>query len=96
MLVFASAAALKLIHDWEMSYAELIPYATPGFVAYAIFSLPSGWLADRWSRDSMIIIFFIGIGFSSFITALAQSPLQIALGLTLIGIFAAIYHPPSF
>ena len=93
MLVFASAAALKLIHDWEMSYAELIPYATPGFVAYAIFSLPSGWLADRWSRDSMIIIFFIGIGFSSFITALAQSPLQIALGLTLIGIFAAIYHP---
>ena len=41
----------------------------------------------------MIIIFFIGIGFSSFITALSQSPLQIALGLTLIGIFAAIYHP---
>ena len=93
MLVFASAAALKLIHDWGMSYAELIPYATPGFIAYAIFSLPSGWLADRWSRDNMIIIFFIGIGFSSFITALSQSPLQIALGLTLIGIFAAIYHP---
>jgi MFS family permease len=93
MLVFASAAALRLIHDWDMSYAELIPYATPGFVAYAVFSLPSGWLADRWSRDSMIIIFFIGIGLSSFITALAQTPLQIALGLTLIGIFAAIYHP---
>lgn len=93
MLVFASAAALRLIHDWDMSYAELIPYATPGFVAYAVFSLPSGWLADRWSRDSMIIIFFIGIGLSSFITALAQTPLQIALGLTLIGVFAAIYHP---
>ena len=32
MLVFASVAALRLNSEWGMSYAELIPYATPGFI----------------------------------------------------------------
>ena len=41
----------------------------------------------------MIVIFFLGIGASSILTALAGSPLEIALGLTAIGLFAAIYHP---
>ena len=93
MLVFASVAALRLNSEWEMSYAELIPYATPGFVAFGIFALLAGWVADKWSREGMIVIFFIGIGASSLIAGMANSPLQIAAGLTLIGIFAAIYHP---
>ncbi len=93
LLVFATAAALTLARDWGMGYAELIPYATPGFIAYALFTWPSGWLADRWSREGMMTIFFIGIGLSSAATALAQSPLQISAGLLFIGIFAAIYHP---
>ena len=42
MLIFATVAALKLRHDWNMSYAELIPYATPGFIAFGLFSLPAG------------------------------------------------------
>ena len=29
MLIFATVAALRLIGEWGMSYAELIPYATP-------------------------------------------------------------------
>lgn len=41
----------------------------------------------------MMAAFFIGIGVASILTGLAQSPLQIALGLTLVGVFAAIYHP---
>ena len=41
----------------------------------------------------MMIIFFLGIGASSIATALAGSPLEIALGLLAIGVFAAIYHP---
>lgn len=93
MLVFATAAALRLNSEWGMSYATLIPYATPGFVAFGICAIPAGWLADKWSREGMLVVFFIGIGASSLLTALANSPLQIALGLTLIGIFAAIYHP---
>ena len=34
VLIFATVAALRLTQEWGMSYAELIPYATPGFVAF--------------------------------------------------------------
>ncbi len=93
LLVFATAAALTLARDWGMSYAELIPYATPGFVAFAVCSIPAGWIADKWSRQGMMAIFFIGIGMSAILAAQADTPLQIAFGLFAIGVFAAIYHP---
>ena len=81
MLVFATVAALRLAEEWDMSYAALIPYATPGFVAFGVCAIPAGWMADKWSRAGMIIIFFIGIGVSSILTALADSPVEVALGL---------------
>ena len=93
MLIFATVAALRLANEWGMSYAALIPYATPGFIAFGVAAIPAGWLADKWSREGMIVIFFLGIGASSILTAIAGSPLEIALGLTAIGVFAAIYHP---
>ena len=93
MLVFASVAALRLNIEWGMSYAQLIPYATPGFIAFGVCAIVAGWIADKWSREGMIVIFFVGIGASSIVAGMASSPLQIAIGLTLIGIFAAIYHP---
>ena len=93
MLIFATVAALALATDWEMSYANLIPYAMPGFVAFGIFAIPAGWIADKWHRHGMICIFFIGIGLASTATSFANSPLQIGCGLFVIGLFAAIYHP---
>jgi MFS family permease len=65
----------------------------PGFIAFGVFSLPAGWLADRWSREGMIAIFFVGIGAASIVTSLAETPGQMALGLFAVGVFAAIYHP---
>ncbi|MEO0959753.1 MAG: MFS transporter, partial [Pseudomonadota bacterium] len=93
MLVFATVAALALHRQWGVGYAELLAYATPGFFAFGLFSLPAGWLADRWSRDGMIAVFFLGIGGASILTSLAQTPLQMGVGLFAIGVFAAIYHP---
>jgi MFS family permease len=93
MLIFATAAALRLTTEWDLSYAALILYATPGFVAFGLGAIPAGWLADKWSREGMMVIFFIGIGVSSALAGMANSPLQIAVGLTFIGLFAAIYHP---
>ena len=93
MLIFASVAAFQLYSEWGMSYASLIPYATPGFIAFGVCAILAGWIADKWSREGMMVVFFIGIGVSSILTAMADNPLQIAVGLTLIGIFAAIYHP---
>ncbi|MEM7775168.1 MAG: MFS transporter [Pseudomonadota bacterium] len=92
-LIFATVAALALTREWGLSYAELIPYATPGFIAFGVFSLPAGWLADRWSREGMIAVFFVGIGLAALATSFATTPLEIAIGLFVVGIFAAIYHP---
>ena len=93
VLIFATVAALRLATEWNMTYSELIPYATPGFVAFGVCAVPAGWLADKWSREGMMTIFFIGIGAASMLTALAETPLQIGAGLLFIGVFAAIYHP---
>ena len=93
LLIFATAAALSLIHEWNFSYGQLIPYSTAGFIAFGLFSLPSGWLADRWSREGMMFVFFIGIGLSSIGTSTAGSPLEIAFWLFGLGVFASIYHP---
>ncbi|MDH3667273.1 MAG: MFS transporter [Paracoccaceae bacterium] len=92
-LIFATVAALALIREWGLSYAELLAYATPGFFAFGVFALPAGWLADRWTRDGMMAVFFVGIGLASIATSFAQTPLQIGIGLFVIGMFAAIYHP---
>ena len=93
ILVFSAVAALGLAREWGMGYAQLIPYATPGFVAFGLFAVPAGWLADKWSREGMMLVFFLGIGTAAVLTALAETPLQIGLGLFVIGMFGAIYHP---
>lgn len=92
-LIFATVAALALHREWGLGYDDLLKYATPGFFAFGVFALPAGWLADKWSREGMISVFFIGIGLSSIATAFARSPIEIASGLFVIGVFAAIYHP---
>ena len=92
-LIFATVAALVLYQEWGVGYAGLLAYATPGFFAFGLFSLPAGWLADKWSRDGMMCVFFIGIGLAAIATSFSQNPLHIGFGLFVIGIFAAIYHP---
>ena len=93
MLIFASVAALALGSEWGLSYAELLPYGAPGFAAFALAALPMGILADRWGRDRMMAVFFVGIGGASILTGMAQTPVQLGAGLLLLGIFGSIYHP---
>jgi MFS family permease len=92
MLVFA-AAVIVMAPVFNMTYAQLLPYATPGFIAFGAGSLISGWLGDRWSRRNMLVIFFIGMGLALLGTALIQTPLQLGIALFAVGIIASIYHP---
>ena len=92
MLVFPTVV-IALAREWQRPYSELLPLTLGGFIAFGAFALPAGWLADHWSRYRMMAVFFLGIGASLFLTGFAQSPWQIGMGLTLTGMFAAIYHP---
>ena len=92
MLIFA-AAVIVMGPTMNMTYSELLPYATPGFVAFGAGSLVTGWLGDRWSRRHMMVIYFFGIGASMIAVGLVQTPLQLGAALFSIGVFASIYHP---
>src|SRR5216683_368110 len=92
MLIFA-AAVIVMGPALGMAYSELLPYATPGFVAFGAGSLLTGWLGDRWSRRHMMVIFFAGIGASMIAVGMVQTPLQLGAALLSIGFFASIYHP---
>ena len=92
VLIFATAV-LKLALDWNLSYAELLPYATPGMIAFGLGAIPAGWIADKWRRDGMMQVFFIGIGIASIACSFATTPKEMAIGLFAVGCFAAIYHP---
>jgi MFS family permease len=74
-------------------YSELIAYSTAAFVAFGVFSLPAGLLADRWSRRNMMAVFYFGIGFSLALAAFAPNLAVLAVALFAIGVFASIYHP---
>jgi MFS family permease len=92
MLIFPTVViSLELIEG--RSYAELIALGTGSFVAFGVFSLPAGWLADRWSRRNMMVLFHAGCGLSLLAAGLAPNLPVLAIALTGLGAFAAIYHP---
>lgn len=92
MLLFPAVAALAAA-DIADSYGSVLMLATGSFIAFGACSLPAGWLGDRWGRERMMLIFFTGIGGASILTGFATSFWHLAASLTLIGVFAAIYHP---
>ena len=93
LLIFATAVGSIAVEFGYTNWQDLMPYAVGAFVLFGLGSLPAGRLGDLWGRRVMMIIFFVGIGAASMLTALAQNAWQLALCLTLIGAFASIYHP---
>jgi MFS family permease len=92
MLIFPTVV-LGLEAVYGRPYAELIALGTASFVAFGVFSLPAGWLADRWSRRNMMALFYFGCGVSLLAAALSPTLIVLAGALFLLGMFAAIYHP---
>ncbi len=93
LLIFATAvSAIALDFGFER-WEDLMPYATGAFFAFGFGSLPAGRLGDTWGRRPMMLTFFYGLGASLLLVALATGPWQIAIALTIMGLFSAIYHP---
>jgi MFS family permease len=92
LLIFPTVV-LVMAPEFGRSYGEMLPLSLGGFLMFGACSLPAGWLADRWSRHGMMTIFFVGIGTAAVMTGLARSAWAVAGGITLIGVFGAIYHP---
>ncbi len=78
---------------YQRPYSELIALSSTAFVAFGLFSLPAGWLADRWSRRNMMTAFYLGCGVSLAATAFAPTLFWLSVCMFGLGMFAAIYHP---
>src|SRR5436305_12581668 len=91
MLIFA-AAVIVMGPALGMAYSELLPYATPGFVAFGAGSLLTGWLGARWSRRHMMVTFFAGIGGLLHTVCLVRSALQLGFAVPLIGPLSSLYR----
>jgi MFS family permease len=93
VILIYPTVVIELAVIYGRTYASLIALATASFVAFGLFSLPAGLLADRWSRRNMMVGFYVGCGLSLIGAALAPSLVGLGIALFMLGVFAAIYHP---
>ncbi len=92
MLIFAKAA-YDAGKAWGLGYDEMIIYGTPAAVLFGACAPLAAAAADRWGRNPLIVVFFVGIGAASILASFATTPFELGCGLAVIGAFAAIYHP---
>ncbi|PYN08018.1 MAG: MFS transporter [Candidatus Rokuibacteriota bacterium] len=92
LLIFATAVG-AIAADLGMIWQDLMPYTAGAFVMFGLGSLPAGRLGDLWGRRAMMIVFFLGMGASGLLVASTTGVWSLAAALTLMGVFASIYHP---
>ncbi len=93
VLLIYPTVVIGLDAIYHRPYSEMIALSTAAFVSFGVFSLPAGWLADRWSRRNMMALFFGGCGVSLVGCAFAPNLPALAVALFALGMFASIYHP---
>jgi len=93
LLIFATAVASIAADFGYSKWEDLMPYSVGAFALFGLGALPAGRLGDMWGRRVMMIVFFFGIGAAALLVAMTQNAWQLAAALTLLGIFASIYHP---
>ena len=92
LLIFATAVG-AIAADWGMVWQDLMPYTVGAFLMFGLGALPSGRLGDLWGRRAMMLVFFTGIGGAALLVSQARGVWSLAASLTLLGVFASIYHP---
>ena len=91
--ILYATAVLYLPQVFGRPYGELLGLSSLGLLLFGLAALPAGWLGDRWSQVGMMILLFLGLGAGAALTGLAESPAGLFVGLSVMGLFAAIYHP---
>jgi len=93
LLIFATAVTTIAAEFGFARWEDLMPYSAGAFLLFGLGSVPAGRLGDLWGRRNMMVIFFFGLGGAALLCASVQNAWQMAVALSLLGAFAAIYHP---
>lgn len=93
LLIFATAVS-AIAQDFGVAgWEDMMPYTVGAFMMFGFASIPAGRMGDLWGRRQMMLVFFFGMGLSAIAVSLTQTPLQMGIALTVLGVFSAIYHP---
>ena len=79
MLIFAKAAfsaGITFGLGKNDSYSEMLSYGIPSLILFGACAPLAAHLADRWHRNGMIVVFFVGIGVSAVLAGFTYNPLQ--------------------
>jgi len=90
---FYFTIVLRLEAEWGIPFHDLVELWFWGSLMVGLAALPAGWLGDRWSNPGMMVVYFIGLGVAAIGCGLVSGPAELLIGLSAIGLFAAIYHP---
>ena len=93
LLIFATAVTAIAADFGFARWEDLMPWGVGAAFMFGLGSIPAGRLGDFWGRRAMMLVFFFGMGGSMLLIAATQNVWQLAIALTLMGIFSSIYHP---
>ncbi len=85
--------ALVLPARFGISYEAALALIFAGKLMFGLAAPLAGWLGDRWSATGMMAAYFLGVGASALWAGLAGGPAEMAVALTVLGVFGSIYHP---
>ncbi|MBA7614926.1 MAG: MFS transporter [Calditrichaeota bacterium] len=77
----------------QASLTTLGLLGTVHYLLYGLGAFPAGWLTDRLGARNILLIFFIGSAAAVVYLVLAPGLINLAVGLALLGLFCALYHP---
>ncbi len=84
---------IALEAEWGLAYEQLIALWTIGALLLGVGAPLAGIASDRWGEAPVMIVYFVGTGLAAIGCGLASGPIGLQVGLGLLGLFAAIYHP---
>ncbi len=83
---------LAALHP-QTSLTTLGLLGTVHYLLYGLGAFPAGWLTDRLGARNILLIFFFGSAAAVVYLVLAPGLINLAVGLALLGLFCALYHP---
>ena len=76
-----------------MSLSQTLSLGFGMYMLFGVVALPMGALADRLGQCKLLVLMLLGSGLSAMACAFTTGPASLSLGLSMIGVFSAIYHP---
>ncbi len=77
----------------QTSLTTLGLLGTVHYLFYGLGAFPAGWLTDRLGARNILLIYFLGSAAAVVVLVLVPGLTCLAIGLALLGLFCALYHP---